>query len=136
MAESPEMNLGEMIRRQLALRAAMEDNPRYSPDAYIFVCEGVNYTCAKLGGRRDVSGRELCVGLCELALEQFGFLAPTVLRHWGVTRTEDFGEIVFTLVEHGLLGKSQQDSRADFENLFDLQQTLRERYRMDDGETD
>lgn len=109
----------------------MAQNPRYHPDAYLFVCEGVDYTCAKLGGRRDVSGRELCEGLCDLAVEQFGYLAPTVLKHWGVTRTEDFGEIVFTLVEHRILSKSPQDSKEDFRNLFDLPSALRERYKID-----
>ncbi len=131
MADQQDLSLGEVIKRQLALRAAMAENPRYNPDAYLFVCEGVNYTCSKLGGRHDVSGRELCEGLCELALEQFGYLAPTVLRHWGVARTEDFGEIVFSLVEHGLLGKSPKDSKTDFQGVFDLPQTLRERYRID-----
>lgn len=133
MADSSDMSLGEMIKRQLALRAAMADNPRYRPDAYLFVCEGVNYTCAKLGERRDVTGRELIEGLCDLAVENFGFLAPTVLKHWGVTSTDDFGEIVFTLVEHGLLGKNARDSKADFQNVFDLRQTLRDRFRMEDG---
>jgi uncharacterized repeat protein (TIGR04138 family) len=131
MSEATDLNLGELIRRQLALRKAMAHNPRYRPDAYLFVCEGVNYTCERLGGRRDVTGRELTEGLCDLAVEQYGYLAPTVLKHWGISSTEDFGEIVFTLVEHGLLGKNARDSKADFKDIFDLHTTLRERYRID-----
>jgi uncharacterized repeat protein (TIGR04138 family) len=130
MAE-PEESPAEILERQIALRTAAAMDPRYPVDAYMFVCEGVNYTCTKLGGRRDVSGRELIEGLCDLAIERFGYLAPEVLNHWGVTRTDDFGEIVFTLVETGLLGKSPRDSKADFENVLDLCHTLRERYRID-----
>jgi len=133
MSEATDLNLGELIRRQLALRKAMTHNPRYRPDAYLFVCEGVNYTCEKLGGRRDVTGRELVEGLCDLAVEHYGYLAPTVLKHWGVSSTEDFGEIVFTLVEHGLLGKNARDSKADFRDIFDLHAALRGRYRIDGG---
>ncbi len=133
MSEPQELDLRSMIRRQLALRDAITSNPRYRADAYVFVCEGVNFTCSRLGERRDVSGRELIEGLCDLAVERFGFLAPTVLQHWGVTSTDDFGEIVFTLVEHGLLGKSARDSKEDFKNVLDLRKTLRERYRMDDN---
>ncbi len=132
MSEPTDLSLLDIIKRQLALRDAMVKNPRYRADAYVFVCEGVNYTCSRLGERRHVSGRELVEGLCDLAVERFGYLAPTVLKHWGVTSTEDFGEIVFILVEHGLLGRSPEDSKADFQKLFDLEKTLRERYRMDD----
>jgi len=132
MSESSESSIEEIIQRHMALRAAVAKNPSYHADAYLFVCEGVEYTCEKLGGRKDVSGQELVEGLCDLAVERFGYLAPTVLKHWGVKSTEDFGEIVFTLVEFGLLGKSPRDSKADFRDVLDLHQTLRERYRMDD----
>jgi len=132
MSDSPQPSPNELLKRHLALREAMARDPRYRPDAYLFVCEGVEFTCARSGERRDVSGRELIDGLCDLAVERFGFLAPAVLQHWGVAATEDFGEIVFTLVEFGLLGKSARDSKADFSGVLDLGQTLRERYRMDD----
>ncbi len=131
MSDSKLRDLEELLKRQLALRAAMASNRRYRPDAYLFVCEGVDYTCSRLGKRRDISGRELIEGLCDLAVERFGYLAPNVLKHWGITSTEDFGEIVFTLVEHGVLGKSPHDSRADFQNVLDLHKTLRDRYRID-----
>lgn len=132
MSDPTQPSLEDLLRRHLALSAAVAKDPRYKAEAYAFVCEGVEYTCHKLGERRDISGRELVDGLCDLALERFGFLAPRVLKHWGVVATEDFGEIVFTLVEHGLLGKSARDSKADFAGVLDLQKALRERYRMDD----
>jgi uncharacterized repeat protein (TIGR04138 family) len=124
----------EMIKQHIALRAAVEKNPRYHVDAYRFICEAVEYTCTKLGGRRDVSGRELLEGICALALSRFGYLARIVFEHWGITRTDDFGEMVFILVEVGLLGKSPRDSMADFHEVFGLREALDERYRIDLGE--
>jgi len=131
MADPEQDDLREVIRRQVALRAAMARQPSYAEDAFLFVCAGVNYTCARLGGRRDVSGRELIDGLCDLAVERFGFLAPTVLERWGIKGTDDLGEIVFALVEVGLLGKSPRDSKDDFHDVLDLRETLRARHRID-----
>jgi uncharacterized repeat protein (TIGR04138 family) len=121
----------ELVKQHMALRTAVEKNPRFHVDAYRFICEAVDHTCRKLGGRRDVSGRELLDGICELGLSRFGYLARIVFEHWGITRTDDFGEMVFTLVEVGLLGKSPRDSMADFHEVFDLRQALDERYRID-----
>ena len=71
-----------------------------------------------------MSGKELLEGIREYAAQQFGPLAPTVFRSWGVRRTEDFGEIVFNLVESGLLGKTESDSREDFADGFDFDQAF------------
>ena len=131
MSEPEHRSIHDLIQRQLALRALVAEDPRYPLDAYLFVCEAVDYTCEKLDGRRDIRGHELVEGLCDLAADRFGFLAASVLERWGVTRTDDFGDIVFRLVGIGLLGKSPHDSQADFENLFDLRKALEGRCEID-----
>ncbi len=68
-----------------------------------------------------VNARELCDSLRRLALRQYGLLAATVLAHWGVGSTSDVGNIVFNLIGAGGLEKTESDSRADFDNLFDFQ---------------
>ena len=65
-----------------------------------------------------VSGAELAWACRDFARDQFGLLAPSVLGHWGVTRTEDFGRMVFTLVEVGLLVTQPGDHEADFEAVY------------------
>ncbi len=90
---------------------------------------GLDYTVRRLDKPRHVSGQELLDGLREFALEEFGPMAQTVLGGWGVRRTEDFGEIVFNLVEAGLLGKTDQDSRADFANGYDFDDAFRNPFR-------
>lgn len=100
----------------------------YPEEAYEFVREGLGYTEALLeaekeqlaGGPRHMKGQELCIGLREYAIERWGLMAPAVLRHWQIQRTEDFGRIVFVLVNEGTLSKTEDDSLADFRGVYDL----------------
>ncbi|MCR9217796.1 MAG: Minf_1886 family protein [Phycisphaerales bacterium] len=101
----------------------------YPPQAFIFVQEGLRHTCDRLytidedgptDGSRHVTGQELCLGLRDYAQQQFGLLAMTVLNSWNIRRTEDFGKIVFAMIEAGLLRKTEQDSIADFQNVYDF----------------
>ena len=122
----------DLLKQHAALQTAFTNDPRFNIEAYAFVCEAVDFTCRKLDQRTDIQGHELLDGIIELALEQFGFLAHLVFQHWGITTTDDFGDMVFTLVEAGLLGRSPRDSKADFANVFDLHQALDERYTITD----
>ncbi|MEK7867300.1 MAG: Minf_1886 family protein [Planctomycetota bacterium] len=102
------------------LMEVVESDRKFGLGAYQFVFEGLEYTLRKLPVRRHISGGELVDGLRELALQHFGMLAQTVLRQWGVTRTADFGEIVFRLVDAGLMGKTESDSMTDFTDVFEF----------------
>lgn len=95
-------------------------DPRYAAEAYAFVRAGLDYTVRRLDKPRHVSGRELLDGIREFALAEFGPMTKTLLNKWGMQCTEDIGEIVFNMVEAGLLGKTEQDSRADFSNGYDF----------------
>ncbi len=97
---------------------------RYKPDAYEFVMQSLWFTQKKLKKSGHVSGRELLEGIREFALRQYGPLAKTVLEYWGVKRTQDFGEIVFNMVEKGVLGKTEEDSRNDFMDIYDFGDAL------------
>lgn len=98
-----------------------ERDPRYRADAYRFIFEALGHTLKHLGRKGGhVTGRELLEGIRLYALEQFGGLAPMVFAGWGVTSTEDFGEIVFNLVGAGLMGKTDHDSKEDFRNAYDF----------------
>ncbi|MSR68867.1 MAG: hypothetical protein EXS17_00750 [Phycisphaerales bacterium] len=69
---------------------------------------------------RHLSGQQLCFGLLEFAIDQYGMLAPVVLRHWNVQRTDDFGRIVFALIDIGVFRKSPSDSIDDFRSVYDF----------------
>ena len=42
-----------------------------------------------------------------------------------VQRCEDFGELVFNMVENNLLAKTKEDSRADFKGGYDFEEAFR-----------
>ncbi|RIK67827.1 MAG: hypothetical protein DCC65_04965 [Planctomycetota bacterium] len=67
-----------------------------------------------------VDGEELCWALRDLAQERWGLLAPVVLRHWGIRSTRDFGRMVFTLIEQGMLSKQPHDELSDFDGVYDF----------------
>lgn len=134
MSESPKKH-AQKPNRETALdldtairRYVLTNDARYTLGAYLFVYEALAYTQKRLGrdGKdltpedRHVSGQELLAGIHDCAMEQFGPLAPTVFRSWGIRASRDFGDIVFNLVNHGLLGKTDQDTPDDFEGGFDL----------------
>ena len=105
---------------------------RFPPEAFCFVQEGLRFTVERLHGEKDptveggrhVSGQELCLGLRDYALDQFGFLARTVLASWGVRRTEDFGHIVFAMVSADLMRKTDEDSLDDFQGVYDFDEAF------------
>ncbi len=114
---------------------------RYAYEAYEFVCEAVTYTQERLDRTCDplldeeadphVSGEELLRCGCELAVREFGLMAPVVFRRWGITTTDDFGEIVFRLINAERLARSDSDDPTDFHEVFDLMQLLSESYDFD-----
>jgi uncharacterized repeat protein (TIGR04138 family) len=111
-----------------ALAHIQAKDPRYTRDAYLFVREALDYTqksIAKSARRiRHVRGQELLAGIREFALEQFGPMAKTLLEEWGIHRCEDFGEIVFNMIEVGWLAKTDKDSRADFQDGYDFDEAF------------
>jgi len=97
---------------------------RYARDAYIFVSDSLAYTVQRAGRVGHVSGPELCEGLAEFALGQFGRLARAVLDSWGIRSSEDIGEIVFNMVDAGLLRKTDEDRREDFADALDFDEAF------------
>lgn len=118
------------LKLEDGIRDLVRSDPRYSPHAYYFLFEALEFTLSRVGARRHVNGRELLDGTREYALKSFGYLAKTVLYEWGITTTEDIGRIVFNLVSADLLMKNENDSLADFRNGFDFEQAFEESHRF------
>jgi uncharacterized repeat protein (TIGR04138 family) len=115
-------------------------DPRYAYEAYEFVFVALAHA-QKLLGRvpptsgadqeHHVRGPELLAGVRDLALQEFGLMARTVFRMWGINATADFGEIVFNLIEAGLMSKTDEDARLDFHDVYDLDEALVQGYRIE-----
>jgi uncharacterized repeat protein (TIGR04138 family) len=112
----------------------VENDPSYDARAYSFVRDGLDYTMKMLKrsnspSQRHVSGAELLEGLRKHTLNEFGPMGKLVLNEWGVHQCEDFGKIVFTLVSHGILGKSDADRPDDFSPGFSFDEAFVEPFR-------
>tara|TARA_R110002096_G_scaffold114770_2_gene248779 strand:- start:2616 stop:3089 length:474 start_codon:yes stop_codon:yes gene_type:complete len=101
-------------------------DPRYHRDAYYFLRESLDHTVKSLGKKnslepaRHVRGPELLNGFREMALENFGPMAPTVLSEWGITQTSHIGDMVFNLIGEGTFAQSDDDNPEDFVDIFDF----------------
>jgi uncharacterized repeat protein (TIGR04138 family) len=122
--------LDELVRR----------DPRYAYEAYEFIFAalahaqkllGLDVNPAQVQEEHHITGPQLLEGVRDLALREFGLMARTVFRMWGVNRTDDFGEIVFNLVEAGLMSKTPNDDRQHFHEIYDLDEVLERRYRIE-----
>lgn len=79
---------------------------------------------------RHVSGQELCEAMRQYAHEQYGYLAKSVLNHWSIYSTGDFGEIVFNLIEIEQMRKTPNDHREDFDNVFDFDEGFQHNFQF------
>lgn len=100
-------------------------DPRYKPDSYEFVMQSLTYTQKEFKKDGHVSGQELLEGIRKFALQQYGPMARVVLEHWGITRTGDFGNIVFNMIEKKLLSKTEEDSCRDFDDIYDFEKAFK-----------
>lgn len=117
-------NMSDLRFAEGILDRLMERNPRFHGKAYLFLLTALHTVLDGLEERRHVSGEELASGVRKLALQQYGPMARTVLGHWGIHSTEDLGEMVFAMVECGLLQKQEKDRMEDFHALFDFEEAF------------
>ncbi len=108
----------------------------FPEEAYAFVREGLSHTVRLIHGdvQRDsgripedrfhVSGQQLCMGLRDMAIERYGMLARTVLNKWGVRRTDDFGVMVYSMIDREELRSSERDCFDDFCGVFDFEESF------------
>jgi uncharacterized repeat protein (TIGR04138 family) len=118
-----ELAFREGVMDQIRLR-----EQRFDERAYLFVLAALEHSQARLTERRHISGPELANACRELALQRFGVMARLVLEQWGVQSTGDIGDIVFTLVDMGLLVSQPEDSRDDFLGVFDFSEAFERAY--------
>lgn len=105
-----------------------ERNPRFHTKAYFFVLAALHSVIQSLDEPRHISGRELAEGARSLALDRYGPMARSVLEHWGIHTSEDVGDVVFALVDQGILVKQDGDSPKDFADVFDFEEAFELNY--------
>ncbi|MBR7105931.1 MAG: hypothetical protein IKC88_02980 [Opitutales bacterium] len=119
-----------MRKFQKTLESILKDDKRYAVGAYVFVRMALDYTvkrvCEADPNRKQhhVSTQELLDGIKDFALETFGPMAFTLFEEWGVHKTEDFGEIVFNMIQAQALRKTEEDKIEDFAGVFDFHEAF------------
>ena len=127
----------------------LDRDDRYPFDAYLFVFEALRFGQKNLGmgaeylaedyepeldeegePERHVSGQELCEAMRQYAHQQYGYLAKSVLNHWKIYSTSDFGELVFNLIEIEQMRKTPNDRREDFDNVFDFDEGFQHNFQF------
>jgi uncharacterized repeat protein (TIGR04138 family) len=105
----------------------LQQDQRFHLEAYYFVREALAYAQEILKmpaqgseGEQHITGQQLCEAIRQYALEQYGFMAKTVLNSWGVHSTSDFGEIVYNLIRIKHMKRSKSDRREDFDDCYDF----------------
>ena len=107
----------EILKR---ISAVAERDKRYRKEAFFFILSALECTVSKLPQRRHLHGQELSRGIAEYAREQYGYMAKMVLENWGIKSTLDYGEIVYLMIEEGLMNKTDKDKKEDFLDVYDL----------------
>ncbi len=112
-----------------AIEKILHRDQRFDPHAYLFLKEALDFTLNRAaegnqGQPRHVSGPELLEGFRDLALQEFGPMAGTLMSEWGLRESGHVGEMVFLLIDQGVFGKQESDTLADFQDVFDFEQTF------------
>lgn len=112
-----------------AVQGVILHDSRYDIGAYYFLKDALDFTVKQVmdnndGEHRHVSASELIHGFRDLALEEFGPMASTMMSEWGIKTNNDIGVMVFLLIKEGAFGKQDSDTEEDFTNIFNLLETL------------
>lgn len=113
----------------IILEDIQNKDPRYKEDSYLLVMESLSYVQRRSKTPKHVTGEEILQGVRSILLHRYGPFAITVLKHWGINSTEDFGNVVFNLVENKVLSKTEDDDISKFRNFYDFEEVFNQGYR-------
>jgi uncharacterized repeat protein (TIGR04138 family) len=119
----------QAVQFEQSVLSILKREKRFEPHAYFFLKDALDFTLKRVaeqnGGQpRHVSGQELLDGFRDLALEQFGPMASTLMREWGLRQCQDVGDMVFHLIDEQVFGRQDSDRREDFSGNFDFEEAL------------
>lgn len=129
-----------------AILKLVKEDPRYTLEAYDFVRRALSFAQDELimsgdqppkededledDEERHLTGQQLCDAIRRFALDQYGYMARVVLKTWGITKTDDFGEIVYNMIRVEQMRKSPSDRREHFNDVYDFQEAFDDSFRI------
>ena len=113
------------------IRKIYEEDDTFPPMAYCFVRDSVHKALDNIVKAKkeigfdseeppDIKGADLCRFFRDTLITRFGPCAIDVLDTWNIKRTSDFGKIIYKLIAVEILGKSENDSIEDFDDVYDF----------------
>ena len=116
----------------------LQTDLRYQLNAYQFVRDSLAYAQEVLPDEESeeenephLTGQQLCEAIRLFAIDQFGYMSKTVLNNWGIQGTNDFGEIVYNLIDIGMMKKSETDEREHFADVYSFEKAFVEDFQID-----
>ena len=134
-----------MADETFALHQLVVRDGRYPIEAYFFVRDALSYASDSMelsnqyhhesevyhtAEEHHLTGQQLSEAIREFALNQFGYMARIVLKNWGIESTSCFGDIVYNMIEIGLMKKSDQDRRSHFDNVYKFEAAFDEQFQI------
>jgi uncharacterized repeat protein (TIGR04138 family) len=121
-----------------SIQEIAKNDGRYSLRAFGFVHEGLEYTVKKFHGNIErpsddlhhISGKQLCEGLADLAADKWGRMAKVTLNQLGVKSTNDFGNIVYLMIENKWMHARPEDSIEEFNSVYDFEEVFEKNYEF------
>jgi len=117
-----------------AIRNILEQSSRFEAGAYYFLKDALDFTVKRAeeqgnGKSRHVTASELLIGFKDLALQEYGPMAATLMEEWNIGQCSDIGDMVFELIEQGMFGKQESDEREDFKEIFTFDEAFRKPFQ-------
>ena len=126
------------------IRKIYEEDDTFPPMAYCFVRDSVHKALDNIVKAKkeigfdneeppDIKGADLCRFFRDTLITRFGPCAIDVLDTWNIKRTSDFGKIIYKLIAVEILGKSENDSIEDFDDVYDFTEEFVMPYKQGNG---
>lgn len=143
-----------MTDESFSLYQLVNQDPRYPIEAYWFVREALAFAAdsMELGSHdyqdpeydveaanhrarreRHLTGQQLCESIRLYSLNQYGYMAKVVLKNWNIDSTGCFGDIVFNMIDVGIMKKSSRDKRSHFDNVYDFDEVFETNFEICDS---
>ncbi len=143
-----------MTDESFSLFQLVSQDPRYPIEAYQFVREALAYAAdtMELGSNdhfdteleidaevhqarreRHLTGQQLCESIRTFALHQYGYMARVVLKNWNIDSTGCFGDIVYNMIDQGIMKKSSRDKRSHFDNVYSFDDVFGAKFEICDS---
>ncbi len=134
-----------MADETFALHQLVARDRRYPIEAYFFVRDALSFAADSMelsnqyhhdselyepAEEHHLTGQQLCGAIREFAVNQFGYMARIVLKNWGIDSTSGFGDIVYNMIEIGLMKKSDQDRRSHFDDVYEFEAAFDEQFQI------